>query len=199
MEVCIWNLKGKKENSMIIELYIVLFAVVYLMGTSIIHGLKVIGYNKSNKIAESDQPKIEEYMNQWSDRELEEKLKGEVKIPSKYNEIWERIEKYKEDGGYWSIHCGRYAASAWESVGEKRLPLFNNKYKIPKGTDLMFNYRTIVMLLMHTHDKQLGAEAYMAIRKQLGYPNNRFGNFVPYEYASTFEADLYRKINYYSD
>jgi hypothetical protein len=154
------------------ELFWAVAGGIYLVG----HSIK----GDISKLNEAEQDKIiMDYMRTHTDMELEKRLRIEVGTPSIYNEIWERIEDYKRNDGAFT-KLGGSSDDLWASVCESRLPLFDNKGRIPKRTMIEYNHGSVLRLLMHTYNKRVGGEAYNAICQALG--RNNF--HVPLEYIS---------------
>jgi hypothetical protein len=98
-----------------------------------------------------------ELIEKWEDIALEKQLRVDVVTPSKFEEFWERIEQYKEDGG----DMVYLFPDLWRFVGTKRLPVFDIKKKNKHltryfddyGTNLQHNRSVTVRLLMQTYNK----------------------------------------------
>jgi len=130
----------------------------YLFGSSIKETCKDVGIAQKRKLKE-------EYIALNSDRELEARLGKEILMPSKYNEIWERIERYKRDGGSFYVlrSYDYFKKSEWDDVGKSRLPMFNHRGELLKNCGTI-NADRILQLLINTYGKmtvgQAGGEAY---------------------------------------
>jgi hypothetical protein len=95
---------------------------------------------------------IDEFNAQWrAPDELVKRCEEECARRSNYDAIWERIEKYKEDGGV----TVKFKPGLWALVGKERFPIFNSKGQIPLGSLNVYsdNYRRMVRLYVSTFDK----------------------------------------------
>lgn len=108
------------------------------------------------------------FFDEWVDETLEKKLRDDLSTPSKYNEIWERIEKYKEDEGevylmrklFGERQGWRYF---WEDVGKTRLQIRNKNGKCATGyttKEYNNNYWKTMSLLMNTYEKLTVDDAF---------------------------------------
>lgn len=120
---------------------------------------------------------INKYVEEHTDSELEEKLKNDIENPAKYNEIYERIEAYKQnDGKYYLIFKDDWE---WNSVGKLRLPVRDKHGSLygrtKKESSILYENRyAILYMLMLTYDKMTKPVAeWAAIQKyQEGRPIN---------------------------
>lgn len=104
--------------------------------------------------------KAEERVQEISSRDLEESLRQRIKDPAEYDALWERIERYKAQGG---VKCEHYP-KLWKIVGNGRLPVF-----APDGTlktrseavneRLEQNREYMLTLLVHTYDLHTDKQA----------------------------------------
>lgn len=124
------------------------------------------------------------FFDEWVDEALEKKLRDDLSTPSKYDEIWERIEKYKEDEGevylmrklFGEREGRRYF---WEDVGKTRFQIRNKNGKCATGytaKEYNNNYWKTMSLLMNTYEKLTADDAfyifdicYNSITKQFGF------------------------------
>lgn len=123
------------------------------------------------------------FFDEWVDEKLEAKLRDDLSKPSKYDEIWERIEKYKRDDGEVYLMRKLFGEKAgrryfWGEVGEKRLRIRNANGKYPTGyTAKVYNenFWKTMSLLMNTYEKLTSDDAfyifnicYNSIKRQYG-------------------------------
>lgn len=108
------------------------------------------------------------FFDEWVDETLEKKLRDDLSTPSKYNEIWERIEKYKEDEGEVYLMRKLFGEKKgwryfWGDVGEKRLPIRNKNGKYATGytaKEYNDNFWKTMSLLMNTYEKLTVDDAF---------------------------------------
>lgn len=114
---------------------------------------------------------IKQYVAEHTDLELEERLMREVESPSKYNEVWERIENFKREN---PVYCkreadkswkkkydgtyGYFSRFGWQDVGYSRLEFRTSKgslYGKTQREDILLegNRNIAVYLLMQTYGK----------------------------------------------
>lgn len=108
------------------------------------------------------------FFDEWVDEALEKKLRDDLSTPSKYNEIWERIEKYKEDEGEVYLMRKLFGEKKgwryfWEDVGKTRFPIRNKNGKYATGyaaKEYNNNYWKTMSLLMNTYEKLTADDAF---------------------------------------
>jgi hypothetical protein len=137
------------------ELFWSIFGAGYMAKESVKKTCKSVDDNKRKKM-------FKDYIVQHTDVELEKKLRAEIRIPSNYDKIWERIEEHKQRGGALSTECG------WKFVGTKRLRYFDEKGRTPKDTRLETNRMETLRLLMNTYGKRSVTEADVIASKLIG-------------------------------
>ena len=97
-----------------------------------------------------------QFIQKYTDRELEEKLRQDILDPAKDDEIWERIESYKVKKGKWYRWNSDHPA--WQEVGLERKPFRTESGNIHARTqyeDTMLNdnRKHALFMLMHTYGK----------------------------------------------
>lgn len=117
---------------------------------------------------------IREFVEQHTDKQLEEKLMADVKNPSMYDKIWRRLEEFKRDNPlFCKARTTEYAGFGWGNVGKERLGFFNAKgglYGRSQYEELVLrgNRNIAVYLLMQTYGKMTENHANNMARKK--YP-----------------------------
>ncbi len=119
---------------MIVEFLITLIGLGALAGSSIKERVSAIPSSKEKQ-----------WMDSVTDKELERKLWYDIHDPSKYNEIWERIERHKEAKGAFTHE------PLWDKVGQRRLRFFNAYGKATKQYE--GNREHGLLYLMETYEK----------------------------------------------
>ena len=115
------------------------------------------------------------YVDKHTDPELEKKLKKDIEDPKKYNQIWERIEKYQRDNPLcpWNrcyedapreSYVWFFADFKQSDIGKKRLPVRNEKGSLygrnsAEGDWLFRNQEFTLSLLMWTYGKESSRNA----------------------------------------
>lgn len=99
------------------------------------------------------------FIERYTDPELEKKIEQDILNPDKYEEIWDRIERYKKENGAIYLEDAKNPYSPWNQYAcIKRVPFRDSNGSI-KGknrteSDLLEHYRSAaVVMLMHTHGK----------------------------------------------
>lgn len=110
---------------------------------------------------------IQQFVQKYTDPDLEERLRLEILDPGKYEEIWERIESYKSKKGGW--YLWKRDHPAWQEVGERRLPFRTEDGLLyPKNqyetSVLSGNRNKALFMLMHTYGKMTVDDATWSAR-----------------------------------
>ena len=111
---------------------------------------------------------IRQFVQKYTDPELEERLWQDILNPDKYDEIWDRIEMYKARNGGWYQWYSDYPC--WQAVGTKRLPFrtkigeLHAKVQYDEAV-LDGNRKTALFMLMHTYGKMTVNNATTSARR----------------------------------
>lgn len=96
------------------------------------------------------------FYDQYTDWNLEDSYFEAMKDPNNYDALWERVERYKEEGGKMALFYEDTADTWWRNVGKERFAFLskNGKFKSEDPYEeklLRDRQKTMVNLLMNTH------------------------------------------------
>lgn len=128
---------------------------------------KAVGEHRKRTEELTRNEMIQKFVKKYSDPILEERLRQDIQNPDKYNEIWERIESYKAQGGGWYRWNRDHAA--WQEVGSNRFPFRTESGNLHAHTQyedtvLESNRNKALFMLMHTYGKMTIKDATMEAR-----------------------------------
>lgn len=101
----------------------------------------------------------EHFVKRYTDSELEERVTLDVLDPEKYDDIWNRIEKYKNENGIVYLEDSKNPYSPWNQYAcIKRVPFRDSRGSLQgknrAESDLLEHYRSAaIAMLMHTYGK----------------------------------------------
>lgn len=112
----------------------------------------------SKNMVEKHSYLTQKFLEQNTDRELEDKLLKEIEDISCYDDIWSRLEAYKIAGGVYSKPMYQELFPFWKSVCKERLPFRDNKGRLHPPTnyeDMLIsgNRNGALSMLMQTYGK----------------------------------------------
>lgn len=115
----------------VLGLYVIIFGIVFLIYNSIRDKMYERASNKRNAA-------IKAFTNKWCDQELEARLLTYVEDRSKYDDIYRKIEEYKNNDGAMCLYSldlfkDNQRLSPWYHVGKYRLPYNKKNIPIIKG------------------------------------------------------------------
>ena len=159
----------------VFALYFIIFTIGYVVYDQCLH------FKEHKENIERSQ-KIEQYVKEHTDPELESRCRAalidQISYEARYDDIYERIEKYKKENGELYL---RFQDGIWRDVGYKRIDLWPGGKFTPGGVSkdpndllyrkVMYNNMTILVTLwLNTYDVMSEVQALKEAEKLYPMP-----------------------------